>query len=62
VEPADDFNRPFVAAVVICVNGGILLRGAPEDLMDRAPSLRFATVGRAALDTPGVMASKNWSK
>ncbi len=55
-EPADDWAA-LVAAVVICVNGGLLMRGALEDLMDRAPEpALLATVGGAALATPGVMA------
>jgi cation diffusion facilitator family transporter len=55
-EPADDWAA-LVAAVVICVNGGLLLRGALEDLMDRAPEpALLATVGGAALATPGVLA------
>jgi cation diffusion facilitator family transporter len=55
-EPADDWAA-LVAAGVILVNGGLLLRTALRDLMDRAPEPAIlATVSNAALTTPGVLA------
>jgi cation diffusion facilitator family transporter len=55
-EPADDWAA-LVAAAVIMVNGGLLLRTALRDLMDRAPeSYILDVVTQAALDTPGVLA------
>lgn len=55
-EPADDWAA-LVAAGVILVNGGLLLRTALRDLMDRAPEPAvLATVADAALTTPGVLA------
>ncbi len=55
-EPADDWAA-LVAAGVILINGGLLLRTALRDLMDRAPEPAvLATVSDAALTTPGVMA------
>lgn len=55
-EPADDWAA-LVAALVICVNAGMLLRASFADLMDRAPEpALLATVGEAALTTPGVLA------
>lgn len=55
-EPADDWAA-MVAAVVILINGGLLLRTALRDLMDRAPEPAvLATVSDAALSTPGVLA------
>lgn len=55
-EPADDWAA-LVAAAVICVNGGLLLRTAMRDLMDRAPDAPlFALVSTAATETEGVMA------
>lgn len=55
-EPADDWAA-LVAAGVILINGGLLLRTALRDLMDRAPEPGvLATVSDAALTTPGVLA------
>ncbi len=55
-EAADDWAA-LVAAAVISVNGGLILRSALRDLMDRAPSpLLMATVTEAALTTSGVLA------
>ena len=55
-EPADDWAA-LVAAVIICVNGGMLLMKAMRDLMDRAPDAAlFEAVGGAARETPGVLA------
>ena len=55
-EPADDWAA-LVAAGVILVNGGLLMRTALRDLMDRAPEPAIlATVSDAALTTPGVLA------
>jgi len=55
-EPADDWAA-LVAAGVILINGGLLLRTALRDLMDRAPEPAvLATVADAALTTPGVLA------
>jgi cation diffusion facilitator family transporter len=55
-EPADDWAA-LVAAGVILLNGGLLLRTALRDLMDRAPEAAIlATVSNAALTTPGVLA------
>lgn len=55
-EPADDWAA-LVAAGVILVNGGLLMRTALRDLMDRAPEPAvLATVSDAALTTPGVLA------
>ena len=55
-EPADDWAA-LVAAGVILVNGGLLMRTAIRDLMDRAPEPAvLATVSDAALTTPGVLA------
>ncbi len=55
-EPADDWAA-LVAAGVILINGGLLLRTALRDLMDRAPAPAvLATVSAAALATPGVLA------
>lgn len=55
-EPADDWAA-LVAAGVILLNGGVLLRTALRDLMDRAPAPAIlVTVSEAALTTPGVLA------
>lgn len=55
-EPADDWAA-LVAAVVICVNGAMLLRTAMRDLMDRAPDAPlFDAVAAAARTTEGVLA------
>lgn len=55
-EPADDWAA-LVAAGVILLNGGVLLRTALRDLMDRAPAPAISvTVSEAALTTPGVLA------
>ncbi len=55
-EPADDWAA-LIAAGVIFANGGLLLRKAIRDLMDRAPDAPlFAAVGNAARETPGVKA------
>jgi len=55
-ESADDWAA-IVAALVISVNGLLLLRSALRDLMDRAPEpALLSTVGDAALGTPGVLA------
>lgn len=55
-EPADDWAA-LVAAGVILINGGLLLRTALRDLMDRAPEPSvLVTVSDAALTTPGVLA------
>lgn len=55
-EAADDWAA-LVAAGVICVNGGLLLRTAFADLMDRAPEpTLLASVRDAALATLGVRA------
>ncbi len=55
-EPADDWAA-LVAAVVISVNGIMLLRSALDHLMDRAPEpTLLAAVGDAAQATPGVLA------
>ncbi len=55
-EQADGWAA-LVAAGVICTNGGLLLRAALLDLMDRAPSpALLAQVGDAALATAGVLA------
>jgi cation diffusion facilitator family transporter len=55
-EPADDWAA-LVAALVIAINGALILRTAMADLMDRAPGadvLQRAT--EAALGTSGVLA------
>lgn len=55
-EPADDWAA-LVAAGVILINGGLLLRTALRDLMDRAPEPSVLnTVADAALTTAGVLA------
>jgi len=55
-EAADDWAA-LVAALVICVNGGLLFRRATMDLMDRAPDAPlFDTIAEAARATPGVLA------
>jgi cation diffusion facilitator family transporter len=55
-EPADDWAA-LVAATVIAVNGGLLLRTAAHDLMDRAPGAALQdAVSSAALATSGVLA------
>lgn len=55
-EAADDWAA-LVAAAVICVNGGLILRTALRDLMDRAPAPSLlATVTGAAMETTGVLA------
>jgi cation diffusion facilitator family transporter len=55
-EPADDYAA-LVAAAVILVNGGLMLRIATRDLMDRAPEASlFSIVSDAALGTTGVLA------
>lgn len=47
----------LVAAFVIAVNGGGLIRISTRDLMDRAPEPElYSIVGEAALGTPGVLA------
>lgn len=54
--PADDWAA-LVAAAVIAFNGGMMLRSAVRDLMDRAPSAQLLDrVGEAALATEGVRA------
>ncbi len=55
-EPADDWAA-LVAACIICINGGLLLRTAARDLMDRAPaSPLLDAVSEAARGTSGVLA------
>lgn len=55
-EQADDWAALF-AAVVICVNAGLLLRNVSRDLMDRAPGQQlYDLASRAALETSGVLA------
>jgi cation diffusion facilitator family transporter len=55
-EPADDWAA-LVAAGIIAVNGGLLLRTAFSDLMDRAPaSAMHEAVAAASLGTRGVQA------
>ncbi len=55
-EPADDWAA-LVAALVICINGALLLRTATRDLMDRAPDAPlFEAVSLAATQTEGVLA------
>jgi len=55
-EAADDWAA-LIAAGVICVNGGLLVRRATMDLMDRAPEASlFEAVAGAARATPGVLA------
>ncbi|MEQ1693229.1 MAG: cation diffusion facilitator family transporter [Gemmatimonas sp.] len=55
-EPADDWAA-LVAAGMIFLNGGMLLRKATRDLMDHAPdSALFDEIGAAARETPGVLA------
>lgn len=54
--PADDWAA-LVAAVVIVVNAGILLRRSARELMDRAPEpALLATIADAARGTSGVQA------
>lgn len=55
-EPADDWAA-LVAAGIIVINGGLLLRTALDDLMDRAPdALTQDLAATAALGTSGVLA------
>ena len=55
-EQADDWAA-LLAAIVIGVNGIIMLRTSLRDLMDRAPSAKLLMqVADAALLTPGVLA------
>lgn len=55
-EQADDWAA-LVAAAVIAVNGGMLMRTAAHDLMDGAPGpVLQDAVAAAALATPGVLA------
>lgn len=55
-EPADDWAA-LVAAGVIAINGGLLVRTAFGDLMDRAPSpIMHDCIAEAALATSGVQA------
>ena len=55
-EPADDWAA-LVAALVIAINGSLLLRTALRDLMDRAPAPAvFGSASDAALSTSGVLA------
>ena len=55
-EPADDWAA-LVAAGVITVNAGLLLRTAAHDLMDGAPARALQDdVAQAALGTSGVLA------
>jgi cation diffusion facilitator family transporter len=55
-EAADDWAA-LVAALIIAINGGLLLRTALGDLMDRAPAPGLQdTVSQAALATSGVLA------
>jgi len=55
-EQADDWAA-LVAALVITINGALMLREATRDLMDRAPSRgMFTIVSNAALGTAGVLA------
>lgn len=55
-EPADDWAA-LVAAGIIAINAGLLLRTALGDLMDRAPGATVQRlVSQAALETPGVLA------
>ena len=55
-EPADDWAA-LVAAGIISMNGGLLLRTAALDLMDRAPaSPLLDMVSEAARGTSGVLA------
>jgi cation diffusion facilitator family transporter len=55
-EPADDWAA-LVAALVIAINGSLLLRTALRDLMDRAPApALMGSVSNAALTTSGVLA------
>ncbi|MCA0377579.1 MAG: cation diffusion facilitator family transporter [Gemmatimonadetes bacterium] len=54
--PADDWAA-LIAAGVIAVNGGILLRRAARELMDRAPEpALLGRIADAALGTSGVQA------
>ena len=55
-EPADDWAA-LVAALVIAVNGVLMLRSATRDLMDRAPEPALVNVvSDAALQVDGVLA------
>ncbi len=55
-EAADDYAA-LVAAGVILLNGGLMLRGALQDLMDRTPDAdMLSQVRRAAELVPGVLA------
>jgi len=55
-EPADDYAA-LLAAGVILVNGGVMLRGALLDLMDRRPEAELEQqVRRIAEGVPGVLA------
>jgi len=55
-EAADDWAA-LVASAIILVNGGLILRGALHDLMDRTPETTFVEqVRRTAAQVPGVMA------
>ena len=55
-EPADDWAA-LVAAGIIVINAGLLLRTALDDLMDRAPdALTQDLAATAALGTSGVLA------
>ncbi len=55
-ESADDWAA-LLAAVIICVNGGLLLKRAAFDLMDRAPEADLLeVVSLAARSTSGVLA------
>ena len=55
-EPADDWAA-LVAAGIIAINGGLLLRTALGDLMDRAPDASvIGVVSEAALGTSDVLA------
>ena len=55
-EPADDWAA-LVAACIISINGGVLMRSAALDLMDRAPaSPLLDAVSDAACTTDGVLA------
>ncbi len=54
-ESADDWAA-LVAAAVILLNGGLILRRAVQDLMDRAPAREvLETVSRACYDVNGVL-------
>lgn len=55
-EPADDWAA-LVAAGIIAINGGLLMRTAFSDLMDRAPATEIHdAVAAASLGTSGVQA------